>query len=88
VSYVWAVHAVLAGEIRPTQGLFADEGRALAYAEQLSTDDEVLAAVVTRFAVDELGTRRNVAMYVHGQRQEVPHLSNCGRIHGGGRGPK
>jgi hypothetical protein len=87
VTHVWAVHAVLADEVRPTQALFADEGRALGYAAQVSNDDEVLAASVVRFVLDELGTRRNLAMFVNGQRQGVPHLSDCGRIHGGGRNP-
>jgi uncharacterized protein YfdQ (DUF2303 family) len=85
MSHVWAVHAVMADEVRPTQALFADEARALAYAAQVSTDDEVLAASVTRFVVDELGTRRNLAMFVDGQQQAVPHISDCRGIHGGGR---
>jgi len=45
----------------------------------------VLAASVVRFAVDEPGNRRNVAMFVRGTRQDVPHISDCRKIHGGGR---
>jgi hypothetical protein len=82
---VFAVHTVMADEVRPTQALFADENRALAYAAEVSTDDEVLAASVVRFVLDELGTRRNLAMYVMGERQVAPHISNDRRIHGGGR---
>jgi transposase-like protein len=81
---VWAVHTVLADEVRPTEVVYTDERRACEHAEQLSTDYGVLAATVVRFATDEPGNRRNVAMYVRGVRQEVTHLSDCRRIHGGG----
>jgi hypothetical protein len=85
VSNVWTVHTTYPNEVRPTQAIFTDEGRALDYAAQVSTDDEVLAASVVRFVLDELGTRRNIAMFVHGERQQVPHISDCRAIHGGGR---
>ena len=70
VNDVWAVHATLANEVRPTQAIVNDERAA--YASELSGDSEVLAASVIRFVLDELGTRRNVAMFVRGQRQSVP----------------
>jgi hypothetical protein len=43
----------------------------------MSKDTEVLAASVVRFAVDELGTRRGVAVFVRGKRQQVPYVSDC-----------
>ena len=82
--YVYAVHTVLADEVRPTEALFTEGPRALEHAAQVSTDSEVLAARVVRFVLDELGTRRNVAMFVDGVRQQFPHISDCRRIHGGG----
>jgi hypothetical protein len=45
----------------------------------------VLAASVTRFELNTVGTRRSVAMFVDGKRQAVPHLSDCRNFHGGGR---
>jgi hypothetical protein len=83
--HVFAIHVVLVDEVRATQAIFTDEGQALGYAAQVSNDDEVLAAAVTRFVVGELGSRRNVGMFVRGRRQEAPHISDDRRIHGGGR---
>lgn len=40
---------------------------------------------VVRFALDELGTRANVAMFVAGERQTFPYVSDCRNIYGGGR---
>jgi hypothetical protein len=82
---VFTVHATLANEVRPTQAIFTDQDAACGYAAAVSGDDEVLAASVVRFTVDELGTRRGVAMFVKGKEQEVPHISDCRTIHGGGR---
>ena len=38
-----------------------------------------------RFALDRLGERTNVTMFVKGAEQQVPHLSDCRTIHAGGR---
>jgi hypothetical protein len=86
-AHIYAVHSVMADEVRPTQAVYTDPETALDYAAALSNDEEVLAASVVRFTLDELGTRRNVAMFVNGQRQRVPHLSDCRSVHGGGRNP-
>jgi hypothetical protein len=85
LRYVWAVHTTLPSEIRPTDAVFGTEEAACARACEMSTDAEVLAASVVRFAVDELGTRRGVAMFVDGQRQMVPYVSDCRGIYANGR---
>jgi hypothetical protein len=85
VVKVWTVHATLAEEVRPTQAIYRDEKAACNYAAALSRDDGVLAASVVRFMLDELGTRANVAMFVAGERQTFPYVSDCRNIYGGGR---
>ncbi len=85
MTYIWAVHITLADEVRPTESVHTDEAAAHSHARDLSTDYGVLAASVIRFKLDQLGDRRNVAMYVSGTRQTVPHISNDRKIHGGGR---
>ena len=82
---VFTVHATLANEVRPTEAVFSGSQAACEHAEASSTDPGVLAASVVRFTVNELGTRRGVAMFVHGRRQEVPHVSDCRGIYAGGR---
>ncbi len=82
---VWTVHVTMPDEVRPTEAAFSDEQAANAWAQQLSTEPGVLAASVIRFVLDEPGNRRNVSMFVRGGRQAVPHISDCRRIHGGGR---
>jgi hypothetical protein len=84
VVNVWTVHATLAEEVRPTQAIYREEKAACNYAAALSRDDGVLAASVVRFALDELGTRANVAMFVAGERQTFPYVSYCRNIYGGG----
>jgi hypothetical protein len=82
---VWAVHVTLVNEVRPTEAVFGREQAACAHAREISQDTEVLAASVVRFTIDELGTRRGVAMFVEGKRQLVPYVSDCRRIYPGGR---
>jgi hypothetical protein len=82
---VWAVHATLQDEVRPTEVIFTDEETACAHARAMSKDTEVLAASVVRFTLDELGARRGVAMFVQGKRQMVPYVSDCRSVYAGGR---
>jgi Tfp pilus assembly ATPase PilU len=85
LSYVYGVHVTLVDEVRATQALYSTEAQALDYASEVSRDEGVLAASVTRFELDALGSRRSVAMYRRGIRQQVPHLSDDRTVHGGGR---
>ena len=82
---VFTVHATLANEVRPTEAVFSGSQAACEHATASSTDPGVLAASVVRFTVDELGTRRGVAMFVHGRRQQVPYVSDCRSIYAGSR---
>jgi hypothetical protein len=82
---VWAVHVTLVNEVRPTDAVFGTEEAAGIHARAMSQDIEVLAASVVRFTLDELGTRKGVAMYVDGKRQLVPYVSDCRGIYAGGR---
>ena len=82
---VYAVHTTRADEVRPTEAIYSDEATACAHAAEMSTDHGIVAASVVRFALDRHGDRRNIAMFVGGQRQVLPHLSDDRRVHGGGR---
>lgn len=82
---VWTVHATLPNEVRPTEAVFGQERAACTHARLVSEDPGVLAASVARFTIDELGTRKSVAMFVEGKRQQVPYVSDCRTIHPNGR---
>jgi len=83
--YVWTVHTTLEKEVRPTEVIYTDERRACAHAAEMSRDQGVLAASVVRFTLDEPGTQSGIAMFVNGTRQQVPYVSDCRTIHGGGK---
>jgi len=86
MSEIFAVHAVRPAEVRPTELVCWSLANAERYASELSTDPGVLAAGITRFVVDELGTRRAIALYVDGVKQQVPYVSNSRVIHANGAG--
>jgi len=86
MSEVFAVHAVRPAEVRPTELICRSLARAEQYAVELSTDPGVLAAGITRFVVDEMGTRRAVALYVAGVKQQVPYVSDDRVVHANGAG--
>lgn len=77
---VYAVHAVRPDEICATEVIWHARTAAEGYARELSTDPGVLAGAVTRFVLDTPGDRTAVALFVSGQPQAVPHLSNDRRI--------
>ena len=47
-------------------------------------DPGILAAIVTRFVLDQLGTRQAVALYVQGVKQQVPYVGDDRVIHANG----
>jgi hypothetical protein len=73
---VYAVHAVKPAEICATEVIFTGQDKADHWAEQVSTDPEVLAGAVTRYVLNSPGERTPISLYVKGQRQEVAHLSD------------
>ena len=73
---VYAVHAVQPEEIAVTEVIWTDQGKSEVYARELSTDPGVLAGAVTRFVLNAPGERYPVAVYVGGERQKVPHVSD------------
>lgn len=77
---VYAVHAVRADEICATEVIFTGQDRAEEHAAAVSTDPEVLAGAVTRYVLDSLGERKPIALFVKGERQKVPHLSDDRRV--------
>ena len=81
--FVYGVHVVRADEIGITELVVTDLTTAERWACDWSqnTDEGVLAAAVTRFGLDQPGTRRPVSLFVNGERQAVPYVSNCRRIH-------
>lgn len=77
---VYAVHAVKPAEICATEVVFTEKDKADAWAREVSTDPDVLAGAVTRYVLNSPGERTPVALFVAGQRQDVPHLSDDRRI--------
>jgi hypothetical protein len=73
---VYAVHAVRPEEICATDVIFNSPDQAEDWARVVSTDPGVLAGAVTRYRLNSPGERTPVALFVKGQRQEVPHLSD------------
>lgn len=85
-SYVYAVHTVHAEEIAATALVTFDLDTAEKYAAAVSDDPGVLAGAVTRFVVDGIGVRTAVALYVRGQRQDAPYVSDDRRVLANGHG--
>lgn len=83
---VYGVHAVRAREICATQYVTLSLKAAEEYAAVVSKDPGVLAAAVTRFVMDTEGQCRATAMYVSGERQQVPHCSDDRRVLANGHG--
>jgi hypothetical protein len=77
---VFAVHATRADDVGVVEIVFASERNARTYAAERSRDFDVLAASVTRFVVDELGTRFAIAWYVDGAEQPARKV-RPGRIY-------
>lgn len=73
---VYAVHAVRPEEICATEVVFSFPGQAEDWARAVSTDPGVLAGAVTRYRLNSPGERTPVALFVKGERQQVPHLSD------------
>jgi hypothetical protein len=72
--------------VSATTFVTANESAAGKYAATLSTDPGVLAAAVTRFVLDQDGRRTPAAMFVKGERQQVPHISDDRRVNANGHG--
>lgn len=85
-SDVYAVHVVRAHEIAATQLVCRGLGAAEEHARVLSADPGVLGSAVTRFVLDEAGRRTAVALYVAGERQAVPYVSDDRQVYANGRG--
>ncbi len=77
---VYAVHAVCPHEICATEVIWTVQSDAEKWACELSSDPGVLAGAVTWFVLNSPGERRAVALFVQGERQQVPHLSDDRRI--------
>jgi hypothetical protein len=73
---VYAVHAVRPHEICATEVVFTTPENADSYATEVSTDPGVLAGAVTRYVLDTPGERHPMSLFVKGERQQVPHLSD------------
>ena len=69
-QYVWTVHATRRDDVGAVEMIFADLPRAIAYAVERSLDPTVLSTSVTRYILDEYGTRTSITWYVDGQIQE------------------
>jgi hypothetical protein len=69
---VFAVHTT-----RPDEGagavevIFVDERSARAYARSRSNDWRITSASVTRYTLDQLGTRHPLVWYRHGDEQDI-----------------
>jgi hypothetical protein len=79
-SYVYAVHATKPDDTGLLEVVFSTEQKARNLACERSMDYGVLAAAVTRYAVDELGTRHALAWYVNGV-QQPPRAARPGPVY-------
>lgn len=77
---VYAVHAVRAEEICATEVIWTSQDKAEVHAAAVSTDPDVLAGAVTEYVLNTPGDRHPVALFVKGERQEVPHISDNRKI--------
>lgn len=75
-GYVYGVHTVRAEEIGATAVIFSRFEPAEEWVRTISGDSEVLAGALTRYRLNTPGERKPVALFVNGQRQQVPHLSD------------
>jgi hypothetical protein len=73
---VWTVHAARADNVGHVEAVYSKAETACDHARARSEDLGVLAAAVTRFTVDVMGTRSGSALYVNGTRQAVPYVSD------------
>lgn len=73
---VYGVHAVKPREVCATQFLTAHLSVAEHHAEAVSRYPGVLAAAVTRYVMEAEGQHRAEALYVQGERQQVPYVSD------------
>ncbi|WP_028923064.1 hypothetical protein [Pseudonocardia acaciae] len=73
---LYAVHAVRPDAICATDAIWEKQLVAEEHARDLSTDPGVLAGAVTRYVLNVLGERKPIALFVKGERQAVPHLSD------------
>jgi hypothetical protein len=80
-EWIFAVHATRPDDVGVIEIVFGNEREARTYAADRSTDVGVLAASVTRYLLDELGTRHAVAWFVSGEEQpaRAPRPGPTGR---------
>jgi hypothetical protein len=83
---VYAVHAVRPAEISATVLVTSAQAAAEQYAATLSRDPGVLAGAVTRFTLDAPGRRTAIALYVGGERQHAPYVSDDRQVLANGHG--
>ena len=79
--HVWAVHVTDSDpdgqhSLGPIEVVFTSEDRALDEATERSRNALVVAASVTRYRLDLVGSRSRVAVFVDGRRQRLPHFAD------------
>jgi len=78
---VFAVHTSKPDSVSAVEVVFRSEREARAFAADRSTDDRVLSASVTSYAVGVLGSRRPVCWFQYGKEQAVrfdrPGIFGC-----------
>jgi hypothetical protein len=79
-DWVYGMHTVRWQEVTVTSLVCTTEGEAEEYAKAASTDDEVLAAAVTRYLLDTPGELKPLKLFVAGQEQIFPFVSDDRRI--------
>jgi len=80
---VFGVHVVRPNEVRPTKMVCTGLAEAERWASDLFQDEGVLGAAVTRFGLDQPGSRSPVSLWVRGKRQQVPTSARGRREPGG-----
>jgi hypothetical protein len=79
-AVIFGVHAVRADEVQATDVVYCDRAAAEAWAVAVSTFPDVLASAVTRYLLDSPGHRTPISLFVNGERQSVPYVSDDRRI--------
>jgi hypothetical protein len=73
---VYGVHAVRTHEITATDVVYRSQAAAESWAIHVSRYPDVLASGVTRYLLDSPGHRTPVALFVRGERQALPYVTD------------
>jgi hypothetical protein len=83
---VFGVHFLRSHEISATRIIWRILPAAESWAVSVSNNPDLLAAGATRYMLNTPGHRAPIALFVRGERQAVPYISDDQRIFANGHG--